>query len=161
MAYTTIKNVLSLEFRDIRENTRQRRVELGGLVVVTDDDATFHDAASKSAVRKYVQNNYQMDDGVTPDADSEVRDTLRLYFLMDDDTEYHYDIPDPHDELFLSATGPGANVLRDYEDLAQDVSPTPGWGVTNIIDNILAGEYLISDGEQPASFLSGERVTWR
>ena len=160
MAYTTIKNTLTLNMVDVRENKRVRIVELGGLVVVTDDDANLFNAASKSAVDRYVQNNYQRDPAVTADADSEVRDTLRLYFKMDDISTAHFDVPDPHDEVFLSTTGPGANILKDRDDLALDVGG-PGEAVDTIIQNVLDGDYLISDGETPESFLSGERVTWR
>lgn len=160
MAYTTIKNTLVLSMVDVRENTRTRILELGGLVVATDDDATLFNNASKSAVDKYVQNNYQRDPAITPDADSEVRDTLRLYFKMADTSTYHFDIPDPHDEVFLSATGPGANILKDRADLALDLGG-PGEAVDGIIANVLNGDYLISDGETPIAFLSGERVTWR
>lgn len=160
MAYTTLKNVLDLTFRDVRDNDRRRSIELGGLVVVTDDDATDFHRASKSAVVSYVQKNVQSDEALAGDADSEVRDTLRLYFRIDAAHTAHLDIPDPHDELFLSTTGPGANVLKDYADLALDVAG-PGEAVVNIIDKCIAGSILISDGEQASEFLYGERVTWR
>lgn len=160
MAFTTLKNYLTMTFRDAREQERTRVVELGGLVVVTDDNANDFHNASKSAVVKYVQNNVQHDDTLTADADSEVRDTLRLYFRMPSQEIYHLDIPDPHDEVFLATSGPGANILKEKADLALDVGG-PGEAVSNIIDDALAGEYLISDGETPDSYLSGERVTWR
>lgn len=158
MAYTTLRNYLDLTFRDVRDNERRRRIELGGLVVITDDDALDFHNASKSAVVAYTQQNQQSDEALVGDADSEVGDTLRLFFRMDALQTYHLDIPDPHDELFLSTTGPGANILKDYADLALDVGG-PGEAVTNIIDKALAGSILISDGETPASFLYGERLT--
>lgn len=161
MAFTTLKNFLTLSFRDIRDNERVRIVELGGLVLVTDDNANDFHNASKSAVVKYVQNNVQHDDTLSPEADSEVRDTARLYFRLPDQDEAHLDIPDPHDEIFLSLTGEGANIVKEYDDLAAEVDGTPERAVANIIDDALAGEYLISDGEQPIAYLRGERVTWR
>jgi hypothetical protein len=151
---------MDLTFRDVRGNERRRTIELGGLVVVTDDNANDFHNASKSAVVSYVQKNLQSDEALAGDADSEVRDTLRLYFRIDAAHIAHLDIPDPHDELFLSTTGPGANVLKDRTDLALDVGG-PGEAVDSIITDTLAGEILISDGEQPAEFLYGERVTWR
>ena len=160
MAFTTLKNFLTMTFRDARDNERVRVVELGGLVVVTDDNANDFHNASKSAVIKYVQNNVQNDPALTADADSEVRDTLRLYFRMPDEGVYHMDIPDPHDEVFLAASGPGANILKERAELVLDIGG-PGEAVDSIIADALAGEYLISDGEQPTGFLYGERVTWR
>lgn len=160
MAFTTLKNFLTMTFRDDSGVERVRKVELGGLVVVTDDNANDFHNASKSAVVKYVQNNVQHDAALTPDADSEVRDTLRLYFRMPDESIYHLDIPDPHDEVFLATSGAGENILKLKADLALDVGG-PGEAVSNIIDDVLAGEYLISDGEQPTAYLEGERVTWR
>lgn len=161
MAYTTLKNYINLTFRDVRENERIRTIELGGLVIWTDDDAILFNNASKSGVRKYASVNVQSDAGVDGDADSEVRDTLRLYFRMPSEEVYHLDIPDPHDELFLSATGPAANILKDYADLFAAVAGTPEKAVASIIDKALAGDILISDGETAATFLHGERVTWR
>jgi hypothetical protein len=147
-----------LTFRDVRGDTRNRRIELGGLVVITDDDATEFHNASKSAVVAYVQQNEQSDEALVGDADSEVSDTLRLYFRIDAKKTAHLDIPDPHDELFLSTTGPGANILKDKADLDLDVGG-PGEAVGSIIDKVLAGSILISDGETPASYLYGERLT--
>lgn len=161
MAYTTINNFLTVDYTDVRENSRQRRIELGGLVIITDTEADAMHDASKSAVRKYWQSNVQMDDALTPDADSEVRDTLRLYLKLPDDSVGHFDIPDPHDEVFLSTTGPGANILKDYATLAAALAGTPEKAVADIIDLLLAGTFLISDGETAQTFLSGERVTWR
>jgi len=158
VAYTTLRNFMALTFRDVRGDTRIRRVELGGLVVITDDDAADFHNASKSAVVAYVQQNEQSDEALSPDADSEVADTLRLYFRIDAKKTAHLDIPDPHDELFLSTTGPGANILKDKADLDLDVAG-PGEAVGNIIDKVLAGSILISDGETPASYLYGERLT--
>ena len=161
MAYTTLRNYLDLTFRDIRDNERRRTIELGGLVVVTDDNATAFHNASKSAVVSYVQKNVQSDEALVGDADSEVRDTLRLYFRIDAQKTAHLDIPDPHDEIFLATTGPGANVAKDYAVLFAASPGTPEKAVADIIDDVLSGEILISDGEEAASYLSGERVTWR
>lgn len=158
MAYTTNKNTMVLSFRDIRNENRFREIELGGLVVVTDDDALDFDGCSKSVVRRYVQKNEQIDNGLTPDADSEVNDTLRLFFLLTDDTKWHIDIVDPADELFLSTTGPGANIVKDKSVLAAAVSPAPEYYLNNIIDKVLAGSILISDGETPTAYLEGMRI---
>jgi hypothetical protein len=147
-----------LSYRDIRNESRFREIELGGLVVITDDDAADFDGCSKSVVRRYVQKNEQIDASLTPDADSEVNDTVRLYFLMPDDTKYHLDVVDPHDEIFLSTTGPGANIVKDKADLAAAVSPDPEYFLNNIIDKVLAGSILISDGEQPTAYLEGKRL---
>jgi len=156
MAYTTSGNFLVMGFRDIRENQRSRTIELGGLVVVTDDDAAEWTAVSKSVVRTYAAQNKQVDQALTADADSEVKDTARLYFLMPDDTKGHLDIVDPVDYLFLSTAGPGANVVIDYGDMA--TSGAAGVALKSIIDKCLAGSILISDGEQPVSYLEGLRI---
>lgn len=160
MAYTTFKNCLRMTFRDIRDDERVRTVELGGAVIITDDDANLFNNASKSIVAKYAQNNLQSDDTLSPDADSEVRtDTLRLYFRSaSDQDKIHLDVPDPHDEVFLSTTGAGANILKDKADLDAGVVNGPEWSVGQIIDKALAGSYLMSDGEQAGAFLYGERV---
>ena len=158
MAYTTNKNEMVLSYLDILQASRTQRVELGGLVVITDDDAVEWDGVSKSVVRRYVQQNEQIDAALSPDADSEVSDTLRLRFLLPDDSTWHLDVPDPHDELFLSTTGPGANIVKDKADLAAAVSPAPEFYLNAIIDKVLAGSILISDGEQPTAYLSGERI---
>jgi hypothetical protein len=159
MAYTTNKNYIRMTFTDVREQKRNKTVELGGAVIVTDDDAADFDQVSKSAVRKYVQQNEQMDGALSPDADSEVRDTIRLYFKLTDDSKAHLDIPDPHDELFLSTTGPDAMIVKTYAVLAAAIDPAPEKALADIIDKVLAGTYLISDGETPTTYLSGERVT--
>ena len=158
MAYTTANNFLSMRFRDVRNQLRTRIIELGGLVVVTDDDAIEWDGVSKSVVRGYVQQNKQIDAALSADADSEVTDTARLYFLLPDDTTGHLDIVDPHDELFLSTTGPNANVIKDKATLVAAVSPAPEFYLNSIIDKVLAGSILISDGEQPTTYLRGERI---
>ena len=158
MAYTTNSNTLTLSFRDVRNDLRTRRIELGGLVVVTDDDAVNFSSVSKSVVRRYVQGNEQIDAALVAEADSEVADTLRLYFLLPDDSKWHLDVVDPHDELFLSTTGPGANIVKDKADLIVGGPPTPGYYLGVIIDNVLAGTYLISDGETPTAYLYGERI---
>ena len=158
MAYTTLKNYATFTFRDVRDNVRTRQVELGGLVILTDDNANDLHNASKSAVIKYVQNNVQSDDALAPDADSEVSDTARLYFELPDLEKGHFDIPDPHDEIFLATAGAGANIVKEYAVLAAAVAGTPEKAVANIIDDVLAGEILISDGEQPTRYLEGERV---
>lgn len=159
MAYTTIKNLLTMTFRDIRNDERRRTVQLGGLVIVTDDDANLFNAASKSIVAKYDQSNIQGDDSLVPDADSEVRtDTLRLFFRSAGDQEtIHLDVPDPHDEVFLATSGAGANILKERADLL--LAGAAGVAVDGIIQKALDGDYLMSDGELAGEYLFGERVT--
>jgi hypothetical protein len=161
MPYTTYKNTLTLRMRDERDTERTRIVTLGGLVVVTDDDANLFNAASKSFVASYVQNNYQKDDALAPEADSEVRDTLRLYFRMPNEDTAFFDIPDPHDDLFLDTVGAGANILKSKTALDAAVDGTPEDAVGQIIDHVLAGEYLIDNqGVAAEAYLEGERITW-
>ncbi len=156
MAYTTAHNFLTLKFRDVRNVLRNRTIELGGLVVVTDDDATEWDTVSKSIVRGYYNKNQQIDNALVAAADSEVKDTARLYFLLPDDTTGHLDIVDPVDDLFLSTTGPGANIIIEYADMAGG-SPSQV-ALQTIIDKVLSGSILIDDGETPTTYLYGERI---
>lgn len=157
MAYSTAKNTLVLGFRDERQDLRTRTIELGGLVVVTDDDATEWSAISKSIVRTYSANNKQVDQSLSAAADSEVADTARLYFLLADDTKAHLDIVDPMDSLFLAETGAGANVVKPYATLAAEVT-AEAVALVSIIDKVLAGSILISDGETPVSYVDGLRI---
>jgi len=156
MAYGTTGNYLVLNFRDQRNDPRRKEYELGGLVVVTDDDAKLFSDVSKSVVRSYNNRNKQVDNGLTPDADSEVADTMRLYFLMPDDTKYHLDIVDPKDALFLAATGAGSNIVKDRAVLA--VGSPEEIALDSIIGKVMDGTYLISDGETPVAYVGGERI---
>lgn len=157
MAYTTAKNTLVLGFRDERQQLRNRTIELGGLVVITDDDATEWSAISKSIVRTYKAGNKQVDQSLVAAVGSEVKDTARLFFLLDDDTQAHLDIVDPMDSLFLATSGAGALVVKPYDTLAAEVTPE-AVALVSIIDKVLAGSILISDGEQPVSYVDGARI---
>jgi hypothetical protein len=157
MAFTTVQNRITFTYRDVRGDKRNRVIETGGVNLFTDDDAILHDLVSKSAVIAYQATNKQVDMENVGDADSEVKDTLRLYFLMPDATIGHYDIVDPHDILFLSDTGEGANILRSQAQLTA-VGLVPGVSLVAIIAQILAGDILISDGETPVEFLEGARL---
>lgn len=157
MAYTVKKREMLLQFRDVRNNVRNRTIEISGANVIMDDDATDWNAVSKSALLGYWEKIQQLDMGKTPDADSEVKDTCRLYFLLDDNTQAYFDIPDPKDELFLSTTGAGANIVKEYDDMAS-ILGNPAENLKEIIDRIMSGDILISDGETPVAYLRGVRL---
>lgn len=157
MAYTVKKREMLLQFRDIRNNVRNRTVEISGANVLMDDDAVDWDAVSKSALLGYWEKIQQLDMAVTADNDSEVKDTCRLYFLMDDNTQAHFDIPDPKDDLFIATTGAGANIVKEYDDMSA-IAGNPAENLKAIIDRVLTGDILISDGETPVSYLRGVRL---
>ena len=158
MAYSTIKNWLAVTWIDERLDTRLRRIECGAAYTPVLADATQFHNVSKSAVSKWVQNDVQYDASLSGIAGSEVSDTLRLYFLMDNGDTYHMDIPDPVDSLFLATSGAGANILKTYAVLDAGAPLSPEDELARIIDHVLAGEYLISDGETPTAFIEGERI---
>lgn len=156
MAYTIEKREMVFQFRDIRNNTRTRIVEIDGQNLVHDDDANDMDSVSKSALLGYWVKEQQLDMAVTAAADSEVKDTARLYFLMADNTKAHFDIVDPKDELFLSTVGEGANIVKEYDSLS--ILGGAENALKDIIDRITSGDILISDGETPLEYLNGRRV---
>lgn len=156
MAFTVVENRVTLTHRDVRDDTRNRVIEVAS-GLFTDVEAELHNAVSKSKILAYQATTKQVDLANTPDADSEVKDTLRLYFLMDDATKAHYDIVDPADSLFLDTTGEGANILRSVPQLLA-VGGAPGVALDGIIALIMAGAILISDGETPVQFLEGKRI---
>lgn len=159
MAYTALQNFLTITYTDIRGNTRNRRIETDPALVVTDPIVGKLDDVSKSALKRYTLGLNQADDALTPDADSEKADTARLYFDLDGlGKKGHFDIVDPHDDLFLSTAGPNANVIKDYATLFAAVAGTPEKSLADIIDALLAGSMTISDGETPASYLNGVRL---
>lgn len=158
MAYVNINRLLSLTFSDERKDTRTRRVEVATTYDILPADIDAFVAASKSTVRNYWLSNENHDSALAAGADSEVKDTLRLFFLAAGDKQVHFDIPDPADDVFLSTTGPGANILMDYADLADIGASASQSAVADIIDQVTAGNYLVSDGEIGATFLFGERI---
>jgi len=156
MAFTVVEDRITFTYRDVRDDTRNRVIEVStGLF--TDAHAELHDAVSKSGLMTYQSTAKQVDLANVGDADSEVKDTLRLYFLMDDTTKAHYDIIDPHDSLFLDTTGEGANILRSTAQLVA-VGGAAGIALDAIITLIMTGVILISDGETPIQFLEGKRI---
>lgn len=157
MAYTVQKREVVLQFRDISNRVRNRTVEISGANGILDDDATDWKAVSKSALLGYWEKIKQLDMGVTADADSEVGDTARLYFLMSDNTQAYFDIPDPVDELFIASEGEGLNIVKPYGDMASLLG-NPAENLKEIIDRVMNGDILISDGETPHSYLSGRRL---
>lgn len=157
MPFTTAKNTITFRYVDERDDRRNREVELSGAYVFVEDDAILMDAVSKSAVRSFRNTNKQVDLSRDADVGSEVGDTLRLWFLLDDDTKAHFDVVDPKDELFLDTTGEGANIMRSVPQLLL-VGGAPGIAMDALIAKILLGDILISDGEQPVQFLEGKRI---
>ncbi len=156
MAYVIKDRQLVVTFRDIRNNTRRRVVEIDGSNVITDDDAINMNEVSKSTVRSYWEEVKQVDMGNSADADSEVKDTARLYFLMENDTQSYFDIVDPKDDLFVSVDGKLAMDVKAYDDLSL-VNGAEN-SLKFIIDDILGGRILVSDGETPHSYLHGVRL---
>lgn len=157
MPYTTVRNEISFSFVDERDDRRRRVIELAPAYVFVEDDAILMSAVSKSAVRSFRNTNKQVDLAQNFDVGSEVKDTLRLWFLLDDDTKAHFDVVDPKDELFLDTTGEGANIMRSVAQLLL-VGGAPGIAMDALITKIMLGDILISDGEQPIQFLEGKRI---
>jgi hypothetical protein len=158
MAYTVAQSFLVMEWTDEREDSRLRIVEKDVANTIINADVVEFDTVSKSALKRWYVRDVQFDAALAGAADSEVSDTLRLFFDMGVSGTYHADIPDPHDDLFLSTTGPGANIVKDKADLAAGGVGTPELALSDIIDKFLAGDYLISDGETPVAYLYGERI---
>ena len=156
MAWTVVEDSIIMTYRDVRDDTRSRTVEVAS-GLFTDVEVGLHNAVSKSGIHTYAVRAKQVDLSVVGDADSEVKDTLRLYFLMEDATKAHYDIVDPHDSLFLDTTGEGANILRSVPQLVA-VGGAPGVALDAIIGLIMLGTIKISDGETPVQFLEGKRL---
>lgn len=156
MAYTVEDRKLSITFRDARNNTRKRTIEISAANIIVDDDITNMHEVSKSTVRSYWEDVKQVDMSKNPDADSEVEDTARLYFLMPNDTQSYFDIVDPKDGLFKSGSGKGANEVIEYGDL--NILDGAENSLKFLIDDILNGNILISDGETPHSYLHGVRL---
>lgn len=157
MAFLTAKNEVTLKFVDVRDERRNRTIELASAYIMVEDDAVLMDTVSKSAVLSFRNTNKQVDLARTPTADSEVKDTGRLYFQLADDTIAHFDIIDPADSLFLDTTGEGANIMRSVPQMLL-VGGAAGIACDAIIAKILLGDILISDGEEPVKYLYGKRV---
>ncbi len=156
MPFTVKKREVTFGYRDISGRTRSRDVEMGLLNLIMDDDATDLDMVSKSALVSYWEKAKQVDLSNVPEADSEVGDTLRLQFLMEDNTKYHFDIVDPKDNLFIATDGAGKNIAISYAAL--DGAVAEQQALKDIIDRVLSGDSLISDGERPHSYLKGYRL---
>lgn len=156
MPWTVVEDSITMKYRDVRDDVRSRTIEVSS-GLFTDVEVGLHDAVSKSAIHTYTTKAKQVDLNEVGDADSEVKDTLRLYFLLDDATKAHYDIVDPHDSLFLDTTGEGANILRSVPQLVA-VGGTAGVALDSIIALIMTGVIKISDGETPVQFLEGKRL---
>ena len=157
MAYTIEKRIQVLQYRDDANLVRTKHVEIGGGNLLMDDDAVDFNAVSKCALMGYWEKINQLDMAKTPDSDSEKNDTARLYFLMTDNTQAHFDIVDPKDELFVATSGEDKNVIKPYADMASLLG-NPAENLKEIIDRILGGDILISDGETPHSYLKGRRL---
>jgi len=156
MGYDPMDRQLVITFRDIRNNIRKRVIEISAGNLVTDDDAINMNEMSKSTVRSYWEEVKMVQMLNTADADSEVKDTGRLYFLMENDTQAYYDIVDPKDDLFVSEDGKLAMSMVAYDDLSL-VNGAQN-SMKFLIDDILAGRILLSDGETPHSYLHGIRL---
>lgn len=156
MAFTVQKRQMTFQYRDNSGRKRNRVVEIAGQNAITDDDANDMNKVSKSAVVGYWEQVQQLDMGNTPQSDSEVGDTTRLYFLMPDNTTGHYDIVDMVDDLFIATSGAGQNIVKEYADLDL-IDPTEN-ALKDIIDRITSGDVLISDGETPIAYLEGKRL---
>ena len=156
MAWTVANRELTFRFTDARGDSRNRVVEIGAGNLLTDDDAGDMNGVSKSVVLSYIEGIRQVDINLTPDSDSEVKDACRLAFLLDDNTRAHFDIVDPKDELFLTLVGAGANIVIAYDDL--DILDPPQLALKDIIDRVLSGDMLISDGETPVAYIEGFRL---
>lgn len=158
MPFTTLANYFTVVYTDEAGRTRRHVIELDGAVAAVDPFANRIHNISKSAVRTYTYANKQQDDAHTPDAGSEVGDTLRLFFRMADDSIYHRDFADPKDALFIAATGPDSLVVKPKATLDAAAPGTPENDLALLIDDLLAGQMLISDGETPAEYLNGRKI---
>ena len=156
MAYTVKDRQLVITYRDIRNKTRRRVMEISASNLIVDDDAINMNEVSKSTVRSYWEEEKQVDMGNVADSDSEVKDTARLYFLMEDDTQAYFDIVDPKNDLFVSVEGKLADEIKAYGDL--DILNGAENSLKFLIDDIIGGRILISDGETPHSYLHGVRL---
>lgn len=152
---TILKVYTTQTWRDIRLDKRARIVEQPDFA----NEQLIRqqmEAVSKSSVIKTA--NTLVNDNVdyaAPDADSEVGDTLRLYFELANLDVGHFDIPDPKPGIFQATTGAGANTMKTYADLGITGEEA---AAKSLIDYVLAGEILISDGETPIRYLEGKRL---
>lgn len=160
MAYAELKNYVTLTHRDIRlEKSRNRVVEMEAAATLSAAQALTFDSVSKCGMFKYVQGAQQVDDAVVGAADSEVGDTLRLNFGLPAGKKGHFDIVDGKDVLYVDTVGPNANVVIPKSEMDAATPGDPEDQLGNIIDLILAGTILISDGEVADSYIDGERIT--
>lgn len=151
-----VKTFFTQTWRDIRNVKRTRTIEVPDFTGVNAISGHMT-AMSKSDFIK--TSNTLVNDNplwVPPDADSEVKDGLRLYFELPNLDVAHFDIVDAKDDLFQATTGDGANTMITYADLG--IILASHVGATAIIDGILAGDIFISDGETPLRYLEGKRL---
>lgn len=159
MATTARKETVNVTFRDNRDDVRGRTIEQPGTTQA--DVTTLVDrlqVISKSGTLRATHSIKYSNDAFAAEADSDVSDTVRLYFELEDTSTAHFDIPDPADEIFEASSGPGANIVKEKSVLDAAVAGTPEKELGLLIDAVLAGTILISDGETPAGYLHGERV---
>lgn len=154
--WTVSDREITFKYLDERNVERNRTIEISGANILTDDDAADFNTVSKSAVVSYTEKTKQVDAALVGDAGSEVGDTTRLSFRLPDMTKAHFDIVDMKDELFIATTGAGANIVKEYGDL--DILVPVENALKDIIDRVLGGDILISDGETPIAYLEGFRL---
>jgi len=157
MAYTVKKRIMVLQYRDDANKVRTKHVEISDTNGLMDDDAVDWDDISKCALMGYWEKINQLDMGKTADGDSERQDTARLYFLMDDNTKAHLDIVDPKDSLFVADHGADKDIIKPYADMGL-ILGGPSESLRDIIDRVIGGDILISDGETPIAYINGRRL---
>lgn len=158
MAYTANKNYLSIEYTDDSLSSRTRNIQCVPTLLITDPLVGRLDNVSKSALKEYTLHLNQRDNAIVPAGDSEVQDTLRLYFELENGDGAHFDIIDPDDSLFLATTGAGENILKDKAVLDAAAADTPENDLALIIDAILGGTFYVSGRETPVLFIEGKRL---
>lgn len=149
---------LSIQFNDIRAQKRNRTLQVKATMTPAEAQAIvddFHIAGQCDVIAHSLRQKYVEDSPVGADADSEVSDTTRLYFRLADLTTCHLDIVDADASIFVGLTGQNALNVLPYADLTLD---PPKLAVKGIIDAVLAGDILISDGETPTTYVEGIRI---
>jgi hypothetical protein len=158
MAYEEKTNVVNIEFVDVGTDDRDKEIRLEPAGIMLDAEISRWDNVSKCVARSWHQNVKRVDNSLTPAADSETPDTLRLYFRKEDTSKYHLDIVDPKDTLFVGTSGPSQNIAKDYATLSAALPDTPENDLSIIIDNVVSGRYLIGNASPVTEYLYGERL---
>lgn len=151
-----VKTFFSQTWRDVRLDKRTRTIDVPDFTNVDSISGSMAVMSKSDFIKTsntLVNNNELI---APPDADSEVKDTLRLYFELASLDVAHFDIVDPKDDLFQATTGDGANTMVTYVDLS--LVTTSHIAAKDIIDMILVGTIFISDGETPIGYLEGKRL---